>query len=121
MALRSVGAAVRAVPAGPNGVELRAVLRDLRGAGVRTLLVEGGARLVTSMLAEGLADRAIVSVSPLILGAGRDAVGELGTERIADALRLAERTVHVAGEDLLIAGDVVAPARRSFGRVIPAG
>jgi 3,4-dihydroxy 2-butanone 4-phosphate synthase/GTP cyclohydrolase II len=115
MALRSVGVAVRTVPASSNGLDLGAVLRDLTRTGVRTLLVEGGARLVTSLLAAGLVDRAIVSVSPLILGAGRDAVGELGIERVEDALRLASRTVHLAGADLLIAGDVVVTERSHAG------
>jgi riboflavin biosynthesis pyrimidine reductase len=105
------------VPAAVDGVDLPEALRDLRRTGTRTLLVEGGARVVTSLLAGGLVDRAIVSVSPMILGAGRDAVGELGIRRIGEALRLANRTVHVAGEDLLIAGDVVVPDRSNLGDV----
>jgi riboflavin-specific deaminase-like protein len=121
MALRSFGAAVRTVPATVGGLDLAAVLRDLRASGVRTLLVEGGARLVTSLLAAGLVDRAIVSVSPLIVGAGRDAVGELGIERVGDALRLENRTVHFAGDDLLIAGDVVVPDRAASEGSLHAG
>jgi GTP cyclohydrolase II len=121
MALRSFGAAVRTVPATVGGLDLAAVLRNLRASGVRTLLVEGGARLVTSLLAAGLVDRAIVSVSPLIVGAGRDAVGELGIERVGDALRLENRTVHFAGDDLLIAGDVVVPDRAASEGSLHAG
>jgi 3,4-dihydroxy 2-butanone 4-phosphate synthase/GTP cyclohydrolase II len=121
MAVRSVGAAVRTVPAGRGGLDLRAVLADLRSTGVRALLVEGGARVVTSLLSEGLVDRAVVSVSPLILGSGRDAVGDLGAVRIDDALRLADRTVHVAGDDLLIAGDVVPRDRAALGDAVRAG
>jgi 3,4-dihydroxy 2-butanone 4-phosphate synthase/GTP cyclohydrolase II len=121
MALRSLGASVRTVPGSVDGVELAEVLRDLRRTGVRTVLVEGGARVVTSLLAGGLVDRAIVSVSPMILGAGRDAIGELGIRRVTEALRLADRTVHLAGEDLLIAGDVVAPDRSSVDDALPAG
>jgi 3,4-dihydroxy 2-butanone 4-phosphate synthase/GTP cyclohydrolase II len=121
MALRSVGAAVRTVPASIGGLDLAAVLHDLRRTGVRTLLVEGGARLVTSLLAAGLVDRAIVSVSPMIFGAGRDAIGELGTERVRDALRLANRTIHLAGDDVLIAGDLVIPERESAGEARNAG
>jgi GTP cyclohydrolase II len=115
MALRSLGAGVRTVPASVDGVDLPQALRDLRRTGTRTLLVEGGARVVTSMLAGGLVDRAIVSVSPMILGTGRDAVGQLGIRRIGEALRLANRSVHLAGEDLLIAGDVVVPERSNLG------
>ncbi|MGZ4151818.1 MAG: GTP cyclohydrolase II RibA [Actinomycetota bacterium] len=121
MALRSVGAAVRTVPSSVDGLDLDAVLCDLRQTGVRTLLVEGGARLVTSLFAAGLVDRAIVSVSPMIFGAGRDAIGELGTERVGDALRLANRTIHLAGDDVLIAGDVVVPERSSADEALDAG
>jgi GTP cyclohydrolase II len=121
MALRSVGAAVRTVPAAIGGLDLAAVLGDLRRTGVRTLLVEGGARLVTSLLGAGLVDRAIVSVSPLIFGAGTDAIGELGVERVGDALRLANRAVHLAGDDLLIAGDVVTPERAIADEALNAG
>jgi GTP cyclohydrolase II len=121
MALRSVGAGVRTVPASAEGLDLAAVLRDLRGTGIRTLLVEGGARIVTSLLAAGLVDRAIVSVSPLILGAGRDAIGELGIRRVGEALRLMDRTVHLAGDDLLVAGDVVSPVPEVAGDAARAG
>jgi GTP cyclohydrolase II len=121
MALRSVGAAVRTVAPSVDGLDLDAVLRDLRRTGVRTLLVEGGARLATSLLAAGLVDRAIVSVSPMIFGAGRDAVGELGTERVGDALRLVNRTIHLAGDDVLIAGDIRVPERSSADGALNAG
>jgi GTP cyclohydrolase II len=112
MAIRSLGAGLRIVPAADDGLDLPAVLADLRLAGIRSLLVEGGARLVTSLLAAGLADRAIVSVSPILLGTGRDALGDLGVERVADAPRLDRRVVHVAGDDVLFAGDVTEPALR---------
>jgi 3,4-dihydroxy 2-butanone 4-phosphate synthase/GTP cyclohydrolase II len=121
MALRSVGAGVRTVAASADGLDAGAVLADLRSTGVRTVLVEGGARVVTSLLASGLVDRAIVSVSPLILGAGRDAIGELGIRRIGEALRLTDRSVHVAGDDLLIAGNVLVPDAEPIDDVVPAG
>ncbi len=120
MALRSVGVGIRTVPPALEGLDLAAVLEDLRRCGVRTLLVEGGSRLATSLLAGGHVDRAIVSVAPLILGAGRDAVGDLGAYRIADALRLADRTVHVAGEDVVLAGDVVSPVAARPDAAVPA-
>jgi 3,4-dihydroxy 2-butanone 4-phosphate synthase/GTP cyclohydrolase II len=105
-ALRDAGVAVEVVPEGDGGVDLVAALRVLRRRGIRTLLVEGGAGLITSMLAADVVDRMIVGVAPTILGSGTDAVGDLGSRVVADGLRLAGRTVHVAGDDLLIAGDV---------------
>jgi 3,4-dihydroxy 2-butanone 4-phosphate synthase/GTP cyclohydrolase II len=104
LAERRVG--VELLPAGPQGVDLPAALAALRDAGVETLLVEGGARVITSLLAGALVDRIIVSVAPTIIGRGTEAVGPLGISSVADGLRLANRSAHVVGEDVLIAGDL---------------
>ncbi|HEY9378075.1 MAG TPA: dihydrofolate reductase family protein, partial [Jiangellaceae bacterium] len=101
---RHVG--VRPVPAGANGVDVGAVLADLRGSGVRSLLVEGGAKVITSMLADGLVDRLIVAVAPTIVGAGTEAVGDLGIATVAAGVQLTNRSLHVMADDLLIAWDV---------------
>jgi riboflavin biosynthesis pyrimidine reductase len=100
--------AVRTVPAGPSGVDLEAVLKDLRVSGVRSLLVEGGARVITAMLAAGVADRLIVAVAPTIVGTGTEAVGDLGIATVASGLRLTNRSLHVLADDMLIAWDVAA-------------
>src|SRR5262245_23256620 len=48
--------------------DVSAGLIDLRAAGVRSLLVEGGARLAGSLLAESLVDRLVIFRSPTLLG-----------------------------------------------------
>ncbi len=106
--LRSRQVAVRTVPAGPSGVDLEAVLKDLRVGGVRSLLVEGGARVITAMLAAGVADRLVVAVAPTIVGSGTEAVGDLGIATVASGLRLTNRSLHVLADDMLIAWDVAA-------------
>jgi GTP cyclohydrolase II len=105
--LRSRQVGVRVVPAGPGGVDIRSVLSDLRASGVRSLLVEGGAKVITSMLAAGVADRLVVAVAPTIVGAGTEAVGDLGIANVASGLRLTNRSLHVMADDLLIGWDVV--------------
>jgi riboflavin biosynthesis pyrimidine reductase len=93
---------------GPDGVDLAAALAALRDTGTATLLVEGGARVITSMLAAGVVDRLIVGVAPLIIGEGTEAVRRLGVDRITDGIRLDKRSIHAVGEDVLLAWDVVA-------------
>jgi 3,4-dihydroxy 2-butanone 4-phosphate synthase/GTP cyclohydrolase II len=104
--LRAAGVAVREVAPGPGGVDLAAVLVALRETGVRSLMVEGGAAVITSVLAAGLADRLVVSVSPTILGSGVEAVGDLGVGRVTDGIRLTNRSVCLADEDVLLGWDL---------------
>jgi 3,4-dihydroxy 2-butanone 4-phosphate synthase/GTP cyclohydrolase II len=104
--LRSRQIGVRLVPAGPDGVDIPAALSDLHASRVRSLLVEGGAKVITAMLAAGLADRLIVAVAPTIVGAGTEAIGDLGISTVDSGLRLTNRSLHVMADDLLIAWDV---------------
>jgi GTP cyclohydrolase II len=106
-ALRARAVAVHVVDAGPRGVDLPSALRTLRALGVASLLVEGGGRVITSFFAEKLVDRLILGIAPTIMGAGIDAVGDLGVASVADSVRLTNRSVHQAGDDLLVAADVV--------------
>jgi riboflavin-specific deaminase-like protein len=104
--LRARHVGVHVADNGPDGVDLGSALPILRRMGIRSLLVEGGARLITSMLAAGTVDRLIVGLAPRIIGAGTEAVGDLGVDRVGDGLRLANRAAHLAGEDVLLAWDV---------------
>ncbi|MFC5996552.1 GTP cyclohydrolase II RibA [Pseudonocardia hispaniensis] len=104
--IRETGAGVVVLPSGPGGVDLDAGLRALRECGVRSLLVEGGARVITSLLGAGLVDRVIVGTAPRIIGAGREAVGDLGIARVAEGIVLRNRSVHLTADDILTAWDV---------------
>jgi GTP cyclohydrolase II len=105
-ALRTRSVGVHVVDAGPRGVDLASALKALRGLGVGSLLVEGGAQVITSFFAEKLVDRLVVGIAPTIMGAGIEAVGDLGVARVAESVRLTNRSVHQAGGDLLVAADV---------------
>ncbi len=65
----------------------RAALDELAARGVRRLLLEGGPTLAASFLREGLVDEVIVYLAPKFLGAGRQAVADLGITTISDALQ----------------------------------
>ena len=104
--LRRRGVSVVVVRADPLGVDLPAALEALFDDGIRSVLVEGGARVITSFLSRGLADRLVVAIAPRVMGSGTDAVNDLGITEVASAIRLERRAVHVAGDDVLIAGDV---------------
>jgi GTP cyclohydrolase II len=109
--LQRRGARIEVVPDDEGRVDLAAALARLRDAGVESLLVEGGAAVITAFLAAGLVDRMIVGIAPIVLGRGTDAVEGLGITEVIDGIHLERRTVVTAGDDLILAGDVV-PARR---------
>jgi riboflavin biosynthesis pyrimidine reductase len=97
---------VEVLPGATAGVDLAAGLARLRSLGIRCLLVEGGSRVITSVLRERLADRVVVAVAPILLGTGTDAVGDLGAGLVRDGLRLQSQTVHRLGPDLVVAADL---------------
>ncbi len=85
-----------------EGIDLDALLLALAERDTRELLVEGGRGVITSFLREGLVDRLVVTIAPLVIGSGIEAVGDLGTRTLAEALRLElRRVLHVGGDVLL--------------------
>src|SRR5262249_10487110 len=54
VALRDAGARVEIIASGDDGVDIVAALERLGQSGVRSVLVEGGAKVITSMLAAGV-------------------------------------------------------------------
>lgn len=109
-ALRALGAEVLPLPAGPaGGVDLAALLARLGARGVPSVMVEGGARLITSLLRARLADRLALCLAPKILGEGISAVGDLGLDRLAEAYNLRDATLTPCGVDWIIDGALAYP------------
>jgi 3,4-dihydroxy 2-butanone 4-phosphate synthase/GTP cyclohydrolase II len=99
--LEERGAQVLRLPAWPNGwVDLEALMDALGAAGVRRLMVEGGARVLTSFLRAGLGDYAVVTVAPRFIG-GLAAIGGLEGARPP---RFAAVATHRLAADVVIAG-----------------
>jgi len=78
---------------GPLADELAA----LGGEGVQSLLLEGGPTIAASSLAEGLVDRLLVFVAPVLAGGGVPMLGHL-----PQPLDLGEPEVEPVGADLLL-------------------
>jgi 3,4-dihydroxy 2-butanone 4-phosphate synthase/GTP cyclohydrolase II len=110
--LRQAGVGVEVVRELDGRVDLREGFGRLRELGMEVVLVEGGATLVTALLSAGLVDRLVVAVAPILLGSGVDAIGDLGIRAVTDGVTLTNRTVAMAGDDLIVAGDVAQPPRR---------
>ena len=115
--LRARGVTVHVVADRDGVVDLAAGASCLRSLGIELLLVEGGAQVITGLLRARLVDRLIVAVAPLVIGTGTSAVEQLDIARIADGIRLLNRTVAPVGADVLMAWDVEPAADPSPGDV----
>ena len=105
------GAEVAVVRADGQGrVDVQALVELLSGRGIGSLLVEGGAGIITAMLRARLANRLVVCIAPRILGKGIEAVGDLGINRLRDAVALNAITLTRYGEDVILEGELAAVA-----------
>ena len=101
--LRGLGVEVLEVQTSVSGgIDLKHLLQALGKRNISSLLVEGGAKVITSFLHQKLADRVVVALAPKILGKGIDAVGELDIIRISQALKLTFKKISRAGDDIVI-------------------
>jgi diaminohydroxyphosphoribosylaminopyrimidine deaminase/5-amino-6-(5-phosphoribosylamino)uracil reductase len=76
-----------------------AALAELYARGRQHVFLEGGATLAAAFLTAGLVDEIVAYVAPMLLGAGRGAVGDLAIGTIADAIRPTVTDIAVLGPD----------------------
>lgn len=114
--LRDRGATVLRLPCNDDGVCLDALLDVLDDEGIQSLMVEGGARVLSSFLRHRLANHVIVTVAPMFVG-GQPAMtalarGEVGSGEqtgVASFPRLTNVQYQWLGEDLVLQGDPAWP------------
>lgn len=108
-ALRERGGHVLRLPEQEDRLDLRALLEALgQGVGphrpMQSLLVEAGPGLATALLRRDLVDRLALFIAPKVIGEGLPAIGDLGIERVGEALTFHEHSWELVGDDLLFFG-----------------
>ncbi len=83
-------------------VDLKHLLGILGERGISSVLVEGGAGVITSFLRQNLADKAVIAIAPKIMGKGVAAVGELNRREVSQTLKLSFNKIYRMGEDLVV-------------------
>jgi diaminohydroxyphosphoribosylaminopyrimidine deaminase/5-amino-6-(5-phosphoribosylamino)uracil reductase len=73
---------------GRGGIDLAAALAQLGARELRSLMVEGGGRLVGAFMASACWQQLWLYQAPLVLGEGRPAIGGVAWSSVADAPRL---------------------------------
>ncbi len=105
---RKVNAEVMEFNATESVIDLSELLAVLGRRQVTSVLVEGGNKLFGSLFDQGLVDKVLAFVSPIIIGGERakSAVGGDGVNRISEALQLSRVKITEFGSDVLISGYV---------------
>ena len=109
--LRAVGARVILLPCSGDRVSIAGLMRELARLGHLSVLIEGGAELAASALAEQVVDRILFFYAPRIIG-GRDSVpgvGGEGIESLDSAIGVDRLKMRRMGPDLAIEGHLVYP------------
>jgi 3,4-dihydroxy 2-butanone 4-phosphate synthase/GTP cyclohydrolase II len=109
-ALAERGAEVLAVGANPDGsVDLGSLFRVLHERGIRSVMVEGGAKIITSILAAELADQLVLTISPRFIGGVRSVEPLFGRGRNRRP-ELTDVFCETIGGDLVVHGELLRSA-----------
>ncbi|MDD2901750.1 MAG: GTP cyclohydrolase II [Syntrophales bacterium] len=104
-ALEKIGARVLRLPPAANGwVDLAVLLRHLGEMGLNSLMVEGGAQIITSFLASRLVDQVVLTIAPMLVG-GLRVMDYLGQHQVSCFPRLRRVSYQRLGEDLVLRGE----------------
>jgi diaminohydroxyphosphoribosylaminopyrimidine deaminase/5-amino-6-(5-phosphoribosylamino)uracil reductase len=83
-------------------------MEDLLGVlgrrGMTSVLVEGGAKIITSFLRKRLADKIVIVMAPKLIGEGIEAVGNLEIGDLNEALQISRLKTRGLGDDIVIEG-----------------
>jgi diaminohydroxyphosphoribosylaminopyrimidine deaminase/5-amino-6-(5-phosphoribosylamino)uracil reductase len=89
-------------------IDLPALMGELGGMGITSILIEGGSRVLASAFRAGVVDKACFFFAPLISG-GDDGVpicSGPGPDRMRDCIRLVRIRTRHFGDDVMIEGYV---------------
>ena len=84
---------------------LHEALRELKQRGINSLMVEGGARVISAFLSHKLVDAIVITVAPRLAG-GYKAVTDLGVETLVELPEISPWFSGRLGNDLIMWGDV---------------
>ncbi len=104
--VRKTGAKVVQVEKDKSGnLNLEEVLKECAKLEICSILVEGGSKVFNSFLIQKLFDKVMFFIAPKLVGNdGISAVGELGIEKITEALHFKKQSFQNIGTDILFEG-----------------
>lgn len=101
---RSAARLIAGACAAQGKLDLHEVMQQLYAQGISSVLVEGGAGLITALLQEKLADSVHIAIAPKILGHGTAAIGDLHHVTMQEALQLYDVSYQEIEQQILCEG-----------------
>ncbi|MCW3975468.1 MAG: GTP cyclohydrolase II [Candidatus Bathyarchaeota archaeon] len=102
--LEKHGAIIIQMPHNNGNIELPALLRDLTYRKIKSIMVEGGARVISSFVREKLVDMIVLTISPFAIGNGLHVFEEKLFDNNHKSFSLKESKVVKMGDDFIIYG-----------------
>ena len=98
------GVSVKTVGCRNGLLDLKEILTDLFHRGISSIIVEGGTRVFTSFLSEGLVDKLYVFIGPVIVGGGGSypSFDDLGISTMENAIAVSVADSRKLGQDTLL-------------------
>jgi diaminohydroxyphosphoribosylaminopyrimidine deaminase/5-amino-6-(5-phosphoribosylamino)uracil reductase len=102
--LLDAGCEIINVPVSEDHIDLKSLTHIIGGAGIDSVLLEGGGSLNFSALKSGIVNKVQIYVAPKIFGgaSAKTPVGGDGFLEIADCVQLKRQSVAFYGEDIFI-------------------
>ncbi|QOR35473.1 bifunctional diaminohydroxyphosphoribosylaminopyrimidine deaminase/5-amino-6-(5-phosphoribosylamino)uracil reductase RibD [Clostridium sp. 'deep sea'] len=86
--LKSKGVRVIICPSCLGGIDLKFLFSKLGKLGIASILVEGGSRIITSVIKNKLCDKLIAFISPKIIGGCYSPIKDLGISNMQQSINL---------------------------------
>jgi diaminohydroxyphosphoribosylaminopyrimidine deaminase / 5-amino-6-(5-phosphoribosylamino)uracil reductase len=106
--LKASGAELLELPSQGGEIDLQRLLKALGERQITHILVEAGGILLGSLFDNGLVDKVVAFLAPIIIGGeeGRPSVAGKGSEKLRDAAKLKQVKVERVGDDIMVTGYV---------------
>ena len=104
--LHKAGVHIYVLPDKDNRISLKKLIKLLGQTGIVSVLIEGGSGLNASAFKEGIVDKVVLFLAPLIIGGelAPGAVGGPGVKRLKQALPIKNLRVTPVGADWMVEG-----------------
>ena len=85
-------------------VNLTDLMKELGKNQITSVMIEGGAHLNASSIADKIVDKVLIFTAPKIIGNGMGAISSLGIKKVNKAIKLKKIRTKQIGKDLLVEG-----------------